>query len=128
MRIQRMVRSRFVRRYMREWKRHRAAVRLQSAARVYIARRVRAARKIQKMVRPKVNHWARQRVEAKRLMHELSDMLETTREAQARQAFAWRYDAGARDVDEVSEEEEENEDNAMGAYLDGLRRAAGLID
>ena len=81
---------------------------------------------IQRAMRPKVSHWFRQRAEAKRLMQELSEMLENTREAQAAAAFARRYDAAARDIDEVSNGE--MDDNAMEEYLDELRRAVGIIN
>ena len=62
-------------------------------------------------------------------MLQLSEMLETTREAQAREAFAPRYARDALDVDNgsgTSGERSSSGDNPMGAYLGALRRAAGL--
>ena len=54
-------------------------------------------------------------------------MLETTREAQAREAFAPRYARNSRDVDESSSSSAARSgDNPMAAYLGSLRRAAGL--
>ena len=124
--IQRTVRAKFVRKYLREWRRHRAAKRLQAAARRYIARRTRAALVIQRKFRPKLDLWASQRREARRLAAELNDVMESTRDAAAREAFAHRFAEDTRDVDEMSNDG--GEDDAMEAYLDSLRRAAYLID
>lgn len=131
--IQRMVRSRFVRRYMREWRRHRAAKRLQAAARRFITRRKDAAILVQRSFRPKLRRWVNERTRARRLAVQLSEVIETTREVHARQTFARRYVQNARDVDDASSNANGNaddlgEDDAMEAYLDSLRRAAGLLD
>jgi hypothetical protein len=76
MTLQREYRAHLVRRYLREYRRHHAAVRLQVGVREFLDRRHKAAAKMQRGL----SHFAAQRAEARRLMGELTDMLETTRE------------------------------------------------
>ena len=120
-RIQRRYRSHIAQRYVREWGKHRVAA-------AHKIRREHAARLIQRGMRPKLSQWVQQRHEAKRLMQELSDMLETTRDAQAAAAFARRFDATARDVDDERGSAASSDDakDGMRAYLSSIRAAAGL--
>jgi hypothetical protein len=148
--IQRGYRAHLVRRYMHEYRRHRAAVRMQVAARDFIGRRQQAAAKLQRGFAPRLATFATQRAEAKRLMNELNELLETTREQQAAAAFAGRYAADGVDFDDLADLDGDGlaesslpprgartertgtsvrdgtEDGEMEAYLGSLRRAAGL--
>ena len=61
---------------------------------------------------------------AKRLARELGEMLENTREIQARATFARRVDPAGRDVEDESVDGAE--ESEMVAYLDHLRREVGI--
>ena len=115
------------------YQRH-AARRIQSRWRGHDARRQVAAKRIQRGVRPHVDGWIAQRTEARRLMSELTQMLERGRTAQAAAAFARRFDAHGRDIDEDDNDDaaggpnmtQAEDDGALDDYLAELRDLAGM--
>ena len=89
-----------------------------------LARREAAALKLQRGIKPRVEEWVAEQREAKRLARELGEMLENTREIQARATFARRVDPAGRDVEDDSVDGAE--ESEMVAYLDHLRREVGI--
>ena len=131
--VQRAYRAHLVRRYLKEWVRHRAAVRIQVSLAEWMAKRHQAALVVQRAVRPKVDRFMEQRKEVKRLTAELGQMLEQQRSTRARATFAQRFASGEDVDDELNGTDlrrrmASDEDDGLDEFLESLRHQAGVYD
>jgi hypothetical protein len=129
--VQRRFRHTLAERRAAVLRRRTAARKIQLAARYQLCRKNQAARTIQRLTRHTLSQFVTQRKEARRLMQGLSQLLEQEAEEAAAATFAQRFDAHGRDIDDEDEEDYggrmRGADGGMDAYLDSLRREAGLV-
>ena len=121
--LQRAYREHLVSRVVRVQRRRTAAANIQAKVRAHLAREG-AAIRIQTAARPRLERWVAERREVQRKARQLHTHLERGATTQAAHAFAHRFDADGRDIDDNSPTE--TGERAMEAYFESVRAAAGL--